>query len=222
MAEPSVRGAGEVVYAYAFVDGIRSPPDPDGASALGVSVRQFGAVGAVMRMVSLDDFCGPGSENSLGDPSWVAPRAWEHEAVLESAMRWSPVFPLSFATLFAEPTGVARFIDRHRPTIEGFLRHVDGREEWGVKVCARLDRHERLEALAIANWPGWGSLDPGGRCPPLGQSHAGSIELGRLRALCLTHELIEDLRPLGAELLQLPGRAADTAAAVKTSAAGPY
>src|SRR5580700_87432 len=120
MPEPSLRGAREVVYAYGFVDGRRSPPDPDGASALGVSVRRFGAVGAVMRMVSLDDFCGPGSENSLGDPCWAAPRAWEHEAVLESTMRWSPVFPLSFATLFAEPTGVARFIDRHRPTIEGF------------------------------------------------------------------------------------------------------
>ena len=219
MREPDsspVRGAREVVYAYGFVDGRRAPPDPDSASALGVSVRQFGAVGAVMRMVRLDDFRRPGSKTSLGDPSWAAPRAWEHEAVLESVMRWSPVFPLGFATLFAGPTGVARFIDRHRPTIEGFLRHVDGKEEWGVKVCARLDRLRRLEVPAIANWPGWRPLEPEDPCPPPPQSLGVSVELARLRARCLTHELIEDLWPVGAELRRLSGSAADPAATVET------
>ena len=44
------------------------------------------------------------------DLAWVAPRVCRHEAVIEEAMRQSPVLPARFATLFQTIASLAQFL----------------------------------------------------------------------------------------------------------------
>jgi hypothetical protein len=186
----------DAVYAYAFVGGRRAPPALGEAGGCPLSFYRSGSLGAVIRSVGLGEFCGQQAEVNLSDPSWVAPRACEHAAVLDRVMRAMPVFPLAFATLFAGLGSLALIMDRHRAAIEAFLRRVEGKEEWGLEVVAHLDRRELIEGLATAKWPQLASLPTGTRYLRLRQAHGELIALARIRAVQTMDALVDALRPV--------------------------
>ncbi|MBI2191530.1 MAG: GvpL/GvpF family gas vesicle protein [Planctomycetes bacterium] len=95
-------------------------------------------VSAVVSRVTLEEFCGSSAEQRLQDLSWVAPRACRHEEVLRQVMRYAPVLPARFGTLFSSWPALERLLADHQETIVQFLERVSGREEWGVR--GRLDR----------------------------------------------------------------------------------
>ena len=109
-----------------------------------VVVQNFPAAAAVLCEVSVHDFCGPAAERRLQDLAWVGPRACRHEQVIEQIMRLSPVLPARFGTLFSSLTRLREFVDGHSKAIAGFLRRVEGHQEWGVKAV--LDRDKAREA----------------------------------------------------------------------------
>lgn len=206
-AVPVPRSDGQAIYLYAFVDGLRAHRfngDGCGDGSRPLSLHRIGPIGAVVRTVALDDFCGPAGEAKLSDPAWLAPRAYEHAAVIDRVLRWSPVFPLGFGTLFASLASLAAFTRRHEAAITTFLSYVRNKEEWGVRFTAALDRHQILEGLAIETWPEWRALTPGTRYLRLRHQQAALTALARTRAVRLMDEIIDGVRPVAAEVRQLP------------------
>ena len=88
---------------------------------------------AVLSQVAAEEFCGPAAERQMQELSWVGPRAFRHEAVIEEVMAQSPVLPVRFGTLFSSLAALTEFMDTHRETIVAFLLRVTGHGEWSVK-----------------------------------------------------------------------------------------
>ena len=110
--------------------------------------RRFPNPCAIASEVAVEDFCGAAAAVRLRDAAWVGPRAARHEAVVEEAMRGSPVLPVRFGTLFLNQEELAEFLDQQRTVISEFLEQVSGLEEWSVRGL--LDRWRAGRAFAAA------------------------------------------------------------------------
>ncbi len=88
---------------------------------------------AVLSQVAPEEFCGAAAERQMRELSWVGPRAFRHEAVIEEVMAQSPVLPVRFGTLFSSLKALTEFMDAHREAMLEFLLRVTGHKEWSVK-----------------------------------------------------------------------------------------
>ncbi|AOJ05082.1 MULTISPECIES: GvpL/GvpF family gas vesicle protein [Burkholderia] len=107
-----------------------------------------GNLGAVLCDASRSEFAGADAERRLADPAWIAGRVATHAAVIEWAMRYSPVFPAQFGTLFSSANRVAALMRSCHPRIGGVLDHVEGKTEWAVKGW--LDRPAATDSRAAS------------------------------------------------------------------------
>jgi hypothetical protein len=130
-----------------------------------VFLHEFLDIVAVLSTVSLDEFCGSSAESRLQDLFWVGPRACRHEEVIEQVMRYSPVLPARFGTLFSSLDSLDRLLQKHHDAILRFLGWVADKEEWSVKVL--LDRAtakgERFSKVLSNESGRHASLPPGMR-----------------------------------------------------------
>jgi len=101
-----------------------------------------GEVAAVLSLVSQAEFCGPAGEKNLSDLDWLAPRARQHQAVLEQVMRRGSVWPARFGTLFSSLSSLGDFVRKHEVAIARFLERANGHEEWAVKGFLDQERAE--------------------------------------------------------------------------------
>lgn len=107
-----------------------------------IPVRELAAI---VSIVSMEDFAGPGAEDRLNNIQWVAPRALRHAEVVKELNAISPVFPVSFGSLFSSPDKLVSLIEFNYHFISEFLEMVNDREEWAIK--AYLDRRFVLKQL---------------------------------------------------------------------------
>jgi len=156
---------------------------------------QFRDVVAIVSKVGMEEFCGPEAASRMQDLAWVGPRACRHEAVVEMAMRYSPVLPARFATLFSSLESMEEFLQKHHANICRFLDRVVDKDEWAVK--AMLERKRAKEAIFSARLASQeqdlSCLSPGMRYLREQRMSAGlEKELNRwLQETC--HEVLEDL-----------------------------
>jgi hypothetical protein len=185
------------IYVYAFLDATRTSDlqrsfDADEQQSL----HRVGAISVLISFVRTADFEGAEGERDLADPAWLMPRIRRHEAVVESAMKWSPVFPLRFATLFISLDSLTHFVRRHVAAIESFLWQVTDQQEWALKVTAKLDDLVALDDLAAELWPGWSDYSPGRRYLRLRQERPGLLKVARERAARLMPGIANGLHPI--------------------------
>ena len=120
---------------------------------------------AVLSTISTTDFSGPAAEARMQDPAWVVQSALRHDAVIEKAMRCSPVLPVRFGTIFSTTASLADCLARNYAVISMALDVLADREEWAVKGFldkARLRGTLSAQALA-AQEEKLRSLTPGFR-----------------------------------------------------------
>ena len=130
--------------------------------ASGIFTAPAGPVAAVLAEVAVDEFRGEDAERRLQDLAWLAPRACRHEEVVEEAMRFSPVLPARFGTIFSTRARLEQLAERHGAAILEFLERVSGRQEWGLKGL--LDAAGFREAVRAETARRAGeSLAPGAR-----------------------------------------------------------
>jgi len=98
---------------------------------------------AILSMVSLDEFCDSSAESRMQDLSWLGQHVWRHEEVVEQVMRYSPVLPVRFATIFHSRTSLENSLRHHHDAISEFLDQVTEKDEWAVKVL--VDRTKARE-----------------------------------------------------------------------------
>jgi hypothetical protein len=98
-----------------------------------IFLHKYADIVAVLKYVPLEEFCGAEAESRLQELAWVAPRASQHEKVIEQIMRQSPVLPVSFATLFSSLENLEQHLERHYAVIFQFIMQMTDKEEWSVK-----------------------------------------------------------------------------------------
>ena len=96
-------------------------------------LHRFSDVTAVISNIALDQFRGPSGERNMKDIGWVGPRAFRHEAVVEEALRLSPVLPARFGTIFSSLESLEKLFQINHGKILRFLNQVADKEEWSVK-----------------------------------------------------------------------------------------
>ncbi len=117
-----------------------------------VSVWTFSDLAAVASAVPIEQFSGPPAEALMNDLEWIGKRAVHHEVVVERVMRYSPVFPAGFGTLFSSFASLEKFLVKHHDTILRFLQSVADSEEWAVKVSLDKGAAQReMVATRLAN-----------------------------------------------------------------------
>jgi hypothetical protein len=112
-----------------------------------VFCRTVQDVTAVISEASAEEFSGLEADRNMENLEWIGPRAYRHEEVIERSMRFSPVLPARFGTLFSSVESLARFVDHHYSTITTFLNEMTGMEEWSVKGL--LDRPQARERFRV-------------------------------------------------------------------------
>jgi len=148
-----------------------------------VFLRRFQDVVAVLCRVAPEEFCGPSAESRMKDLSWVGPRACRHEEVVEEVMRYCPVLPARFGTIFSSMGSLEKRLKEHHGAISQFLDEVADKEEWAVKglVDTIRAKEELLSTMLAGEAEHLSSLSPGMRYFKQQRLRAGADkELNRL------------------------------------------
>ncbi len=104
-----------------------------------------GDLAAIVSMVPLEDYAGPGAEERLNNVEWIAPRALRHGQVIQEITELAPALPTSFGALFSSRQRVISLVESNYEAIAGFLEMIKDKEEWAIK--AYLDRKKLKNAL---------------------------------------------------------------------------
>jgi hypothetical protein len=90
-------------------------------------------------------------EAGLRDLDWVSRCAVAHEAVVEHVARAGvAVVPMKMFTLFADDDRALAHVTRLRRKLDGLLRRISGRQEWGLRVTLD-ERRARARAAGARN-----------------------------------------------------------------------
>jgi len=130
-----------------------------------LEVAAYQDLAAVLSPVSLEDFCGSEAETRMRDLTWIGPRVIRHQDVVAQVMRYSPVLPTRFGTIFSSRESLFQVLKRHHDTIAGFLTRTTDQEEWAVKgMLDQAGAKEKLVSLKLAEEAAsLGALSPGKR-----------------------------------------------------------
>ena len=111
---------------------------------------------AIWSEVSLDEFCGKTADERLKDLAWVAPRAGQHESVIEEILRQGPVLPTRFATLFRSIRTLDEFLAQRHDCIALFFARLGRKREWAVKGLfdQRVARTAHITEIPAHDSPG--------------------------------------------------------------------
>lgn len=123
-------------------------PQLEGAGINGDEIlitKDFSDVAAVVCEVPEEEFSGSSAEARLQDLEWVGPRAVRHEQVIEEVMRYSPVLPARFGSLFSSVQSLGLLVQNNVATINRFFDQVASKQEWSVK--GSLSKTKALEAI---------------------------------------------------------------------------
>jgi hypothetical protein len=191
------------VYLFAFARTELLPelagPGLDGRRGLvGLSWQDISAVAC---QVSRRDFSGPEGEGKMQDLVWLEPRVCRHQELIGEVMRYSPVLPARFGTLFSSRRTLKSLMKRHYRLIAGFLDRVADMEEWAVKGWLDTEASRgRLLAETLAGHAGkLASLLPGRRYFYEQRLRGGLDRELRIQVEKIARDLAAHLRPAAAE-----------------------
>jgi len=94
--------------------------------------------------VPLNEYSEEALEESMGDLKWITPRVKHHEQIIKAAMKFGPVIPVRFCTLYKSRERVLEVSKSHYEDFRAFLGFVQDKEEWGVKVYMNKGAVEKL------------------------------------------------------------------------------
>lgn len=140
--------SGVASYVYCVAAGRAAPrlarapqglPDMERPRALRVSAGLW----LVVANAPLSRYGRAPIEAGLRDLDWVSRCAVAHEAVVEHVARTgATVVPTKMFTLFADDARAVAHVARIKKKLDGLIRRVSGRQEWGLRVT--LDERRAL------------------------------------------------------------------------------
>lgn len=144
VVEPSGTEAssGWYVYGLTWSELARHMEGARGIDGAPLEVLATGSVAAVTSPVSAAGQWGSTVQGEL-DLEALAPRAGDHERVLEHLLDLGAVLPLRFGVMYPSLDGVRRMLAAHAPEVQAELQRLAGQCEWGLTIKAK-----RAPALA--------------------------------------------------------------------------
>jgi hypothetical protein len=133
---------GDVFWAYCVGRSTEAlAVDIDGV-ATGSRVERVdaGDLSALVSRVPIAEFGAAPLRENLNDLAWLERVARAHEEVLERALEQSTLVPLRLCTIYESEQNVREMLEREHDTLAHALDALAGREEWGVKLIADVDR----------------------------------------------------------------------------------
>lgn len=129
-------------------EGMQRPENGDAIESLGepVVVDCTDRLSAVVSTVDREAWTGDEAASNMRSLAWVAPRATRHEEVVEAVMETGPVYPARFGTLFSSSARLRVVAKEHEDVVCNHLDHVDGAQEWAVKLM--LDRDRAVQQMS--------------------------------------------------------------------------
>jgi hypothetical protein len=118
--------------------GAAPPADLVGVAGGVVAPVATAGLQALVSSVPQAQFAAEPLREHLNDLPWLERVAREHEAVLERLLAGATVVPLRLCTIFEDPGGVERMLEREHDALAEALGRLEGRQEWGVKVLLGL------------------------------------------------------------------------------------
>lgn len=95
---------------------------------------------AVVSDVSADEFNEENLKKNLADLGWIKRKVNAHEKVIEAVMKNAGVIPFKFGTIFNTEENLKIMLKKHIREFKDSLKHLEGKEEWGVKIYCDIDK----------------------------------------------------------------------------------
>jgi hypothetical protein len=139
----------QLLWAYGIVPAQAAPSvHVAGVAGGAVAAVAAGDLAALVSPVPRDQFGAEPLPANLNDLAWLERVAREHEAVLDHVLGATTVVPLRLCTVFDDPNGTRRMLERERDPLSRALAWLENREEWGVKLLLEGERLAATEAPA--------------------------------------------------------------------------
>ncbi|HEX3593123.1 MAG TPA: GvpL/GvpF family gas vesicle protein [Pseudonocardiaceae bacterium] len=127
------------LYAYAFVT--TNTHVPDGLVGIGprhAPVRVLDRAGLGVLVSDIDATrLSTILDEDVTEQSELAVRAREHDHVIRTAFERGPVLPFRFGTVLQDLAATDQLLAAQHDSALARLRHVDGRQEWAVRLHAQ-------------------------------------------------------------------------------------
>ena len=140
---PAATEVGLYVYCVVASDAVLPPRLTGIDPAHQPRLLVHGAVAAVLSAVPLEDFEEKRLREHLSDIAWVERTARAHEQALEAVAAVTTTVPMRMCSIYRDTAGVRKMLARESVALEEALAHLEGKSEWGVKVFAGDQRHQR-------------------------------------------------------------------------------
>lgn len=139
------------LFALIPTDMIDSTPLPPGLEEGELTLLPAGPVTAVAQLVS-DDFTARLQQGNMAETErdWLTAQLLAHERVVESFAAQTPIFPLGFGVLLADPLTLQAAIAPHTATLSAFFGRAAGRQEWSLKFFIREQAAKRGQMAQAA------------------------------------------------------------------------
>ena len=103
----------------------------------------------VVKLVSSEEFSEENFKRNLSDIEWLETNAREHVEVINILMTQNAVIPFRFGTIYLAEDSLRKFITDYSDSLFENLHHIEGKEEWGVKIyCDRKSLSEQIDELS--------------------------------------------------------------------------
>lgn len=136
------------------------PPESFGPGVdprFAVELVRCGPLAALTSRVGLDQFDLAKLQEGTADLPWVSKVALRHNAIIDALASRQPVLPMRLGTLFQSRSSLIAKVARCEADVVQFLRHLEDRQEWAVKIYVDENRAEK----AVLSGP----APPGKRAP---------------------------------------------------------
>ena len=137
----------DLIYVYCLSN---SPPEFSETMKLrNMKSLAFGDFHVVVKYVSSEEFSEENFKRNLSNIEWLENNAREHVEVITTLMDRNTAIPFKFGTIFNAEDSLRKFITDYSDSLFENFRHIEGREEWSVKIyCDRKSLSEQIDELS--------------------------------------------------------------------------
>jgi hypothetical protein len=135
----------EHFYLYALTRADCSAMDlgPGVDPRFAVELVRYGQLAALTSRVGLDEFDVAKLEEGTTDFPWLSKVAVRHNEIITAAARHWPVLPMRLGVLFESRSSLIDKLTPYEANAAEFLRGIEDRQEWAVKIYVDEDRAEK-------------------------------------------------------------------------------
>ena len=131
------------LYALTWADCPVSSFGPGVDPRFAVELVRYGRLAALTSRVGLDQFDLAKLQEGTADFPWMSKVAVRHNEIIGAVARLSPVLPMRLGIFFESRSSLIAKLAPHEANTTEFLRRIEDRQEWAVKIYVDEERAEK-------------------------------------------------------------------------------